>query len=113
MRLCISTRPLNGNPLVILLISLFLVVSSCGDAPSARLTDLLVPSPEEIEDLSCPRGTPGRADPCCDGGDLTGAPLASVRHAEATAVLSEDRFPFLPAPVHASRRAYRAPPRLC
>ena len=113
MRLCISTRPLNGNPLLILLISLFFVVSSCDDAPSARLTDLLIPSPEEIEDLSCPRGTPGRADPCCDDGDLTGVRLASIRHAEAAAVVSEDRLPVLSAPIHAALHAYRAPPCLC
>ena len=110
MLLSISKRPLNGNPLLIFLVFLVLVVSTYDDSLYTRLTDLLIPSQEEIEDLSHPHGISGSADWFCDGCILGDALFESNEHAEATIPSSKNRPHVLSAPVYTTLHAYRAPP---
>ncbi len=110
MLLSVFKRFLNGNPLLIFLVSLVLVVSTYDDLPHTRSTDLLIPSLEEIEDLSSPQGIPGHAGSFCYGSIPGDALLGLKRHAGAAAFLSEVRPRFLSAPIHIFLHAYRAPP---
>ena len=113
MLLSISKRALYGNPFLIFLISLVLVVSTYDDTQYTRSADLLILSQEEIDDLAGPHGIPVKADSFSDGCDLAGVWLASERPAaESLPKVPEDRSPVVSAPIYALLHAYRAPPVL-